>query len=120
MAAANTQSDEDDDGDFLSIKRKSERDKNEEEFSYQEFLKERACKRASDETELLGRYWQANEDLDPAELFLRDYILFERWKEGSKNSRNNFSEEGQQIYDENEDESNLHDTDAFEGAYNFR
>ncbi|EDO45163.1 predicted protein [Nematostella vectensis] len=68
---------EDDNGNFLKVRQKSEDEKKQEEVDYKEWLKgekKRIDAQAAKEMDGLQRYWN-DPNLDKDELFLRDYIL---------------------------------------------
>ncbi|CBZ55708.1 hypothetical protein NCLIV_061330 [Neospora caninum Liverpool] len=107
----------DEDGAFLQKKEKTEDELAQEEKDYKKFLSSKKGKEQADMTTVLNRYWAPDENLDPDERFLRDYILNQGWREDRVVLQD---EQTNQKFDEEEDELNIDQTDAFEAAYNFR
>lgn len=108
--------------DLLQVRDKTEDEKRKDDLTFQEFLKNRALGKAGDEKQLLEHYFQLSEALDPSEAFLRDYVLYEGWKEGAKMPQGGLERHEIQGPDpDNEaDENGLEEFDRFETAYNFR
>ncbi|CAG9479693.1 protein KRI1, putative [Plasmodium vivax] len=99
---------EGDDGNFFTIKEKTEKEILEEKTYYENFLK--TSKIVKEEDGLLKEYW--NDNLNKDEEFLRDYILKELWRE---DKIHNVYEDIDEVDDEELDKAA-----KFEKTYNFR
>lgn len=66
------------------------------------------------DVDLLKRFYGDNASLDPADKFLRNYILLEGWKDKGGKKKNPMDDVD--VEDEERDE----EMDAFEHTYNFR
>ncbi|CAD2089139.1 protein KRI1, putative [Plasmodium vinckei lentum] len=95
-------------GDFFTIKEKTENEILEEKKYFENFLSTSNHIKESDN--LLKEYWK--DDLNKDEEFLRDYILKELWRE---DKIHNIYEEIDEIDDEE-----LEKSERFEKTYNFR
>ncbi|EPT24632.1 zinc finger, zz type domain-containing protein [Toxoplasma gondii TgCatPRC2] len=104
-------------GAFLQKKEKTEDELAQEAKDYKKFLSSKKGKEHVDMTTVLNHYWAPDENLDPDERFLRDYILNQGWREDRAVLQD---DQPNQKFDEEEDELNIDQTDAFEAAYNFR
>eukprot|EP00933_Yihiella_yeosuensis_P061637 TRINITY_DN64478_c0_g1_i1.p1 TRINITY_DN64478_c0_g1~~TRINITY_DN64478_c0_g1_i1.p1 ORF type:complete len:718 (+),score=253.75 TRINITY_DN64478_c0_g1_i1:208-2361(+) len=115
LAAAHE--DDDDEEGLFTIKQRGEND--EEELggeTFEAFSARKDRDRKDGGEEVLAQYWKADEDLDSAEQFLRDYIVNREWLEtGSMQKGPDDFGMGSASEDEH-----LDDVDEFEKDYNFR
>lgn len=112
---------EDDNDDLFHVANKTAEEQANEALSFQDFLKKRSVT-SKDDSELLHRYFHNDEELDDGEKFLRDYVLFEGWKEGNRMPQGSTSS-GTLLLDDKVDEADadfLKDSAHFEALYNFR
>jgi len=77
--------DDDDDDDFLKVRKKSKDEEDEDEKKFKEFKLRADTKKnkeaAVDDMDLLTKFWQAKEEVDSKEKFLRSYIMNKGWLE---------------------------------------
>ncbi|KAI9026817.1 KRI1-like family C-terminal-domain-containing protein [Hyaloraphidium curvatum] len=104
---------------LFTVRRKTEKDLEDEEEDYKNFLLEKIG-RNSKEGEIAIRDWTTrkgeNEEVDANEKFLWDYILNRGWVDKEANRVPGYSE----IVDDDEDEEHLEEAEEFERQYNFR
>ena len=71
------------------------------------------------DTELLARFYDENDELDPNEKFLKSYILNEGWKEkASRRPEPDIADVKQRVDEEDMDRED--EMEKFEAKYNFR
>jgi pantothenate kinase-related protein Tda10 len=84
------------------------------------FVLQKRSQNNKSESTLLEQYLKDDQEMDPNQKFLRDYVIFEGWKEGNK-----MPQSGKEGYDvepmnEEEEEAYLNESNKFEALYNFR
>jgi len=112
--------DGDEDGDLFSLKQQSAEDMDQADDDFEKFMKTRPTDIDSEKV-ISDKYWKPDEDLDPNERFLRDYILNRGWDEATsiqkQSGQNDASGEAN---DSQSEEEHLEEADRFEAEYNFR
>ncbi|RKO85162.1 KRI1-like family-domain-containing protein [Blyttiomyces helicus] len=113
--AAHAGDEDDDEGDFLTIRSKSKEEKDREEEEYRNFLLENMASEGSEGLKDWKSYGKAQE-ADPEEEFLMDYILNRGWMDKTQTTTPTYDE----IVSDGEDEEAVDAAEDFERAHNFR
>ena len=125
ISQANQSGNENEDNDFLSVKKKSEEERAKEAAEMEEWKKKHQSELLPEtERGALQRYYSDTKNLDENDKFLRDYILNRRWDDTSTGSAGMLFPSNQtgntDRVNDDEDREEVEKAEEFEKAYNFR